>query len=144
MPGLPRAGHDRHVGLPMGSHKGYGIALDRIAVGNSDRVMTGQVSAWMGSDPTQPTGHGAAFVAIDIDAMQPIAQFKNRVDALVEEIHSAPRAEGVERLYVPGEMEWERRRHALVEGILLLPDVVASVTTLAKDLDVALPKSLSS
>jgi LDH2 family malate/lactate/ureidoglycolate dehydrogenase len=66
-----------------------------------------------------PTGHGAAFVAIDIGSMMPIDEFKRRVDAMAREIRQAPRADGADRIYLPGEREWERRQKALVEGIVL-------------------------
>ena len=54
-----------------------------------------------------------------------------RVEALVDEVHAAPRADGVDRLYVPGEMEWERYDRALVEGVELPSDVVSSLTEAA-------------
>jgi len=54
------------------------------------------------------------------------------METLVDEIHAAPRAEGVERLYVPGEMEWERHQRAMQEGIHLPPDVVASLAEAAR------------
>ena len=72
-----------------------------------------------GRRPSVPTGHGAAFVAVDIGAMMPIGEFKRRVDAMAEEIRQSPRAEGADRIYLPGEMEWERRQKALSEGIVL-------------------------
>lgn len=127
--------------LPMGAHKGYGIALliETLSAVLTGAQITRQVAAWMGSDPAQPTGHGAAFIAVDIGAMQPLADFRQRVDALVREIHASPTADGVPRLYLPGEMEWQRRERALAEGIELPPDVVESVQILARDLDLPLP-----
>jgi LDH2 family malate/lactate/ureidoglycolate dehydrogenase len=55
-----------------------------------------------------------------------------RMEALVDEIHAAPRAGGVERLYVPGEMEWDRHARAMKQGIQLPSDVVASLQEAAK------------
>jgi ureidoglycolate dehydrogenase (NAD+) len=46
---------------------------------------------------------------------------------MVDEIHNAPRADGVARLYVPGEMEWERYEIAAKKGIALPSDVVGSL-----------------
>jgi ureidoglycolate dehydrogenase (NAD+) len=51
---------------------------------------------------------------------------------MVDEIHNAPRVEGVDRIYVPGEMEWERYDRAMKEGIQLPPDVVTSLQDAAK------------
>ena len=68
----------------------------------------------------------------------PVEAFKRRVDGLAREIREAPKARGAERIYLPGEMEWERRERALREGIVLPPDVVASVSGLSEDLGVPL------
>ncbi len=59
--------------------------------------------------------------------MMPGGQFARRMEALVEEIHQAPRAEGADRLYVRGEMEWERYAQVMKEGMLLPPDVAGSL-----------------
>lgn len=53
----------------------------------------------------KPTNHGAAFIAINVKAMQPVAAFMQKAEALVDEIHQAPRADDVEQLFVSGEME---------------------------------------
>ena len=38
-----------------------------------------------------------------------------------------PRAGGVDRLFLPGEMEWERHARALRDGVALPTDVLASL-----------------
>ena len=45
----------------------------------------------------------------------------------------APKAKGSDRIYLPGEMEWERRTDAVANGIPLPPDVLASLQGLAED-----------
>lgn len=114
---------------PAAGHKGYGLALliETLAGVLSGASVTWQVGNWLWDDGTRPTGHGAAFVAVDVNTLLPAAEFNRRVEALVDEIHAAPRADGVERLFVPGEMEWERHARAVREGITLPPDVVESL-----------------
>jgi ureidoglycolate dehydrogenase (NAD+) len=126
--------------LPMAGHKGYGIALliETLAGVLTGALLTRQILPWIVSDPAQATGHGAAFLAINVAALMPVADFKRRVAALTKEVHEAPRAAGAERIYLPGEMEWERREQALREGIVLPPDVVASVAGLSEDVGVPL------
>jgi len=119
--------------MPMAGHKGYGIAL---LVETLSGILTGAavtwgVRGWMSDDPAAPTHHGAAFLAIDCDAMMPAGEFGRRMDALIDEIHAAPRADDVERVFVPGEMEWERYDKAMTEGVRLPPDVVASLAEAA-------------
>jgi LDH2 family malate/lactate/ureidoglycolate dehydrogenase len=118
--------------MPMAGHKGYGLALliESLSAVMTGAAITRQVVPWMVGDPSVPTGHGAAFIAIDIGAMMPIGDFKRRVDALTAEIRQAPRAEGADRVYLPGEIEWERRQRALAEGIVLPEDVRLSLREL--------------
>ena len=125
---------------PMAGHKGYGLALliESLSAVLTGAAITRQVGTWAVGDPSVATGHGAAFVAIDIGAMTPIVEFKRRVDAMADEIRQSPRAEGSDRIYSPGEMEWERRQKALVEGILLPEDVRLAVHGLSQELGVEL------
>ena len=62
-------------------------------------------------------------------------QFRQRMAQAIEEIRQSPRAKGVERIYLPGEMEWERREQALREGIDLPEDVTANLRLLADELE---------
>jgi LDH2 family malate/lactate/ureidoglycolate dehydrogenase len=122
--------------LPFAGHKGYGIAM---MIESLAGVLTGSgamhdVHNWVDYDPSLHTDHGGAFLAFNIAAITPIDAFKERVDQMVRDIHDTPKAAGVERLYVPGEIEWENRRKAQTEGIKLPPDVVESLVGLCKDL----------
>ena len=114
---------------PAAGHKGYGLALmvEVLAGLLTGAGVTKQISSWMFADPAKPTGHGAAFIVIDVKAMQSLEKFVQRTESMIEEIHQSSRAEGVERIYVPGEMEWERYNRAHLEGISLPSDVVASL-----------------
>jgi LDH2 family malate/lactate/ureidoglycolate dehydrogenase len=121
---------------PMGGYKGTGIALmiETLSAVLTGAAMTWQVSSWTFSDPSKSTGHGAAFIAMNIEAFMPIAEFKERMDHLIQEIHASEKAEGAERIYVPGEIEFERREKAMVEGIELPDDVVSSLRSLGDEL----------
>jgi len=122
---------------PAAYHKGYGIALliESLSGLLTGAKITWQVASWIHSDPTQSTGHGAAFIAIDVAAIAPREQFNARINDLIREIHAAPAADGVERVLVPHEREWNLRRKALVEGIDLPSDVAGKLTDLANDVD---------
>jgi LDH2 family malate/lactate/ureidoglycolate dehydrogenase len=122
--------------LPMAGHKGYGIALliETLAALLTGAAFTSRVGNWMLSDPSLHTGHGAAFIAINIESMMPLAVFKERIDQTIREIREAPKAAGSERIYLPGEMEWLKREEALEKGIALPEDVVASLRGLGEDL----------
>lgn len=120
--------------LPMAGHKGYGLAVMveiLTAVLTGSAVMS-EVSSWV-LDTPDPTNEGHAFIAVDIGQIMPLAEFEGRMDGMIREIKSAPLAKGAERIYLPGEIELERQEDALVEGIMLPPDIVASLRGLAED-----------
>ena len=50
--------------------------------------------SWIDHDPSLPTHHGAAFLAIDVGQMMPIQTFKDRVDAMIRDIHADPQGQG--------------------------------------------------
>lgn len=129
---------------PAAGHKGYGIALLIEALSGvlSGAAITRSVGSWLHDDGTKPTDHGAAFIAIDIAAMMPPEKFTQRMENLVQEIHDSPRADGVDRIYVPGEMEWERYDRAMREGISLPSDVVASLEEAATIVKLDLKREL--
>jgi hypothetical protein len=128
----------------LGGYKGFGIAfmIEVLAAVLTGSSISNQVLSWTFSEPNTHTGHGAAFMAINIESFMPIDSFKQRMDHLIAEIHSAPRAEHSEhRLYSPGELEFSRREKALKDGIDLPDDVTASLKALAQDLNLSFPPS---
>jgi ureidoglycolate dehydrogenase (NAD+) len=127
--------------LPMAGHKGYGLALwvEILAGALTGAAMLSQVSSWV-VDLPDPTDEGHAFIAIDVGSIMPIQEFKGRIDWLIREIKGSPKAKGSERIYLPGEMEWERRDKALKEGMQLPEDVIASLAGLAEDVGLDLKR----
>jgi ureidoglycolate dehydrogenase (NAD+) len=122
--------------LPFAGHKGYGFALmvECLAGAISGAGMRREIGGWIDMAPSQPTGHGAAFLAFDVGQIESIDRFKKRVDEMIRDIRETPRANGCERICIPGEMEWEKRRKALNEGISLPLEVQANLAELAKEL----------
>ena len=78
-------------------------------------------------------GEEDLIIAIDIGAMMPMEIFKQRVDIMIRGIKDSPKAKGSERIYLPGEMEWEKRREAMANGIPLPEDVRAALRGVAAD-----------
>ncbi len=119
---------------PAAGHKGYGLALliETLSGILSGAAVTWKVGSWLLDDPRQATHHGAAFIVIDVNAIAPAAEFAARMEALIDEIHAAPLAEGTNRLRVPGEMEWERHDRARQSGIPLPADVVFNLRKVAE------------
>jgi ureidoglycolate dehydrogenase (NAD+) len=119
--------------LPMAGHKGYGIALlVEILTG----VLCGgafglEVTSWV--QGPLPVNQSLSFIAIDVGAFMPVAAFRGRMEGLIASIRNSPRAVNADRIYLPGEKEWENREMALRQGLALPPDVLSNLQALADD-----------
>ena len=119
---------------PMAGYKGYGIAamIEILAGILTGAAFTQDVKSWI-DEPAEHINQGHAFMAIDIGAIMPIQQFKDRMDEMIRRIHASPKSQGHDRVYLPGEMEWDRYDDSLVNGIPLPEDVLANLRGLAED-----------
>ncbi|MGI6557416.1 MAG: Ldh family oxidoreductase [Limnochordia bacterium] len=93
--------------LPLG-YKGYGLAVMGEVLCS---VMTGagilsEVLNWL-FNPTKATNTGHVMAAVDIAHYISVDDFKDRMDQMRNELVNCPKAEGVDRIYVPGEIESE-------------------------------------
>jgi len=64
--------------------------------------------------------------------------FAARMAQAIGEISSAPKAEGTERIYLPGEMEWEHFDQTEVEGLILPDDILERMTELSQNTNIPL------
>ncbi|NPV54313.1 MAG: Ldh family oxidoreductase [Firmicutes bacterium] len=121
--------------VPFAGHKGYGLALmvEILAGVMTGAAVTKDIGCWV-RDFEHPCNEGFTFIAIDVGALMPIHDYKARMDALIRQIRNSPKAEGVERIYLPGEMEHEREEKAKVHGIVLGEATLSSLKGLAMDL----------
>ncbi len=104
---------------PIGEHKGVGLAmcfglLSTLLSGAAYGTETGD----MVSGP-KPGVDGHFFLAVNPSFFVAVDELKMRVDKAVRELRTSRRAEGVERLYSPGELELETERRYRIEGIPL-------------------------
>ncbi len=126
---------------PMGAHKGYGLAvlvelLTAILSGGPTSA-SGEIVSWC-FEPEKKNNVSHVFIAINpalFGMEQPVAE---RVEALSEKLHAAPTAAGG-KIFVPGEIEWEKQRKASAEGITLPPEVEQSIRALAEETGLPLP-----
>ncbi len=126
---------------PLGGYKGYGLAL---VVDLLSGILTGgpysfHMAGALADDFTRPTGVGSFFGAIDIAAFMDPVEFKARVDQVIRDIHESPRAVGVERIYIPGEIEAESTAHRRSTGIPLPDVIVQEFVDLGEELGVPFP-----
>jgi LDH2 family malate/lactate/ureidoglycolate dehydrogenase len=100
-------------------------------------VLTGaqvldEVKLWL-ADLPGPLSQGHAFIAIDVGKIVPLDFFKARMDHVIRQIRNSPKAAGADRIYLPGEMEWERHDKAVRDGMLLPDDVILRLEALAAE-----------
>jgi ureidoglycolate dehydrogenase (NAD+) len=81
-------------------------------------------------------GPGSAqfFMTIAVERFQPLDEFKARMDQLIDQLHACPRAPGVDRIYVAGEIEHDLQTRRLREGIPIEDSVLAELDQVARDL----------
>ena len=127
---------------PMSGHKGYGIAflVDAItgALSGGATSIGGDITSWV-LNLAAPNNACHTFVAINPNMFCDESDYADRVEAMATQLRSLPKAKGSERIYLPGEIEWERYAKAKLEGIELPDDVLKSLQDLADDAGLALP-----
>ena len=126
---------------PMAAHKGYGLALliEILSGVLTGAALAGGILSYAYDDPSKPTNHGAAFVAIQIEAMMERAEFEKRMQSLIDEIKNAPKAAGIQHILIPGEHEQKYKAKALKEGVNLPDDVWAKLIDVSASSGIALP-----
>ena len=92
----------------MGGHKGFGLGfLVDILCG----VLSGGVFVEGLPAPNtlpQPGAISHFFGAMRVDAFRDVADFKRDMDEAIRQMKNSPKAPGHDRIYIPGEIEYER------------------------------------
>ena len=123
--------------LPIGGYKGYGLALIfGLLAGTLNGAAMGKDVVDFNADDTTPTNTGHVIVAINVEAFQPVAEFKKSVDALIRDIRASQRLPGVDRIRLPGEGSRAARADRMKNGIPLAAPLAASLGALAAELKI--------
>jgi len=124
--------------LPIGGYKGYGLALIfGMLAGTLNGAAMGKDVVDFNNDDTTPTNTGHAIVAFNVEAFQPVAEFKQSVDGLVRDIRNSKRLPGVERIHIPGEGSHAARADRLKNGVPIPEALLKALNQLAVELGVA-------
>ena len=127
---------------PMAAHKGYGLSimvelLTGILSGGCTS-MGGQIVSWC-FEPEKPNNVCHTFIAINPACFLGSERVSDRVESMAKNLREAPKAKGSERIFTPGEIEWNKFFAAQAKGIELPLDVETSLRELSKESGVALP-----
>lgn len=120
--------------LPVGGHKGYGLALLwEVLTG----VLAGErMAPDVGGDPM---GVSMFCLAVDPTAAIPYEDFVARVDALIDHLHASPTSPDAERVRVPGERGYEIAARYEREGVPVPAEARRQLLALADELGIAAP-----
>ena len=88
-------------------------------------------------------GTGHFFGAMRIDSFQPADHFKEMMDKWIETYKSAKPAKGVDRVLIPGELEFEKEEKILKEGIHVIPAIAKDMKEIAEKLKIDFDDSLA-
>ena len=121
--------------LPIGGHKGYGLALIvGLLAGTLQGAAMGKQVVDFNKDHTSKTNTGQAILVIDLRAFGDPAAFKAQVDSLVRDLRSGERLGGIDRIWLPGEQSHFKRERYRAHGIPVSAGVVADLALLAAEL----------
>jgi LDH2 family malate/lactate/ureidoglycolate dehydrogenase len=128
---------------PIGGYKGYGISL---AVDLLSGVLTGSnygihFPGFLADNMVDPTDVGSVFAAVNVESFMDLPEFTAGVDRALREIKTSTRAEGVERIYIPGEIEFEVKAERLANGIPIPEPVVRDFIALGRELAIPFPEA---
>jgi hydroxycarboxylate dehydrogenase B len=122
--------------LPLGGavgYKGFGLSF-------MIDILAGALS---GAGCIRPdaeyTGDGMLAIALDVRRFTPLADFQQRVAAMVDHVKSCPTAPEFDQIYVPGEIEACQRERRLREGIAIDPAVWTQIEQVCSRFGIAVP-----
>lgn len=127
--------------LPMAQHKGYAIAamMDMLS-----GVLTGSAFGTGVHGPYQTehrSGAGQFMLAIDIAAIQPLAEFNARMNQYIAELKSVPLAQGFDEVVYPGEIEARNDARNRAVGLQLPEDTLVDLRKLGAEYDLQPPST---
>ena len=111
---------NRAIMLPFAEHKGYGFAI-MVEIMTAILGMSGMMSSvhsW-NETPGRDANTGHSFIIVNPAFFGGEEQFRNRIDAMIDELKACPTLDGVKEILYPGELEWRREAAALKDGLEL-------------------------
>ncbi len=124
--------------LPIGGHKGSGLALViGLLAGVMNNAAFGRDVIDFNQPGTEETNTGQFIVAIDVRRFVPPEAFAAGMDRHLGDLRSSKRLPGVDRIRIPGEDRRKRRAERTAGGIALPATLVKQVDELAATLKIA-------
>jgi L-2-hydroxycarboxylate dehydrogenase (NAD+) len=122
----------------LGSHKGYGLGV-------VVDILTGLLAGGMYGNLAQRNppqdeklrlGSSHFFAALRVDYFRPVDEFKAAMDDMLRALKDSEKAEGHDRIYTHGEIEFETEQERRQHGIPYHPVFVKRMRELASQFDI--------
>lgn len=125
---------------PMAGHKGYVLSLGLDIMSG---VLTGsryadKIPHMYDFSKNEPQNIGNWIQAVNIEAFIELDLFKERMDDILRVMKNCDREPGCERIYTPGEIEYETRIKRLQQGIPVSKEVADELNNLSKDYNISI------
>ena len=119
--------------LPFGGYKGYGLGF---IISILTTVLSGTAIAADadGSIIEKTNGIGFNFAAIDISRFVDVDAFRKTVSLSIDRIKQSKKQNGVEEIYIPGEIEWNLYEKSKKDGLVLYNGVASEITRTIQEL----------
>jgi LDH2 family malate/lactate/ureidoglycolate dehydrogenase len=118
---------------PVGGYKGAGLSVmvDLICGGMNQNGFAENIPP---IEAYQQSRHvGQFFMAVNINNFLPLDVFKSMIEIYSRKFHAIPRKSNSDRLYLPGEIEYEKYKERSVKGFPLSPTAVSQLNNLADE-----------
>ncbi|WP_128003507.1 Ldh family oxidoreductase [Piscinibacter defluvii] len=131
--------------LPIGQHKGSAliVANEVVCGALAGALFSFEVSPKlvMGADHHDSWKCGHFVQALDPGAFGDRDAFLRRTSELASALRNAPRAEGVQRIYMPGEIEAELSAQRLRDGLPLAVTTLEALDAVAREVGAPVPSA---
>ena len=123
--------------LPIGGHKGSGLALVLgLLAGTLNGAAFGRDVIDFNYNDADACDTGHFIIALDVNRFLPIAAFKAAIDRHLRDLKLSKPLPGVDAIRLPGEQRQARRAERARDGVPVYPEVVTQLDSLTADLKV--------
>ena len=116
-----------------GGHKGYGLGLFAQILGATLAGASFTPHRLRSQGPSDPDDIGLFFLALNPAAFRPLDDFRDDLDAVLDTLRDAPRADPDVPVRIPGDPEWAARADRAARGIPVAPAVLARLRAIAAE-----------
>lgn len=134
----PRQVLESSLLCPIAGYKGSGLSividaiLGSFAGGGHSHEIVG-INEFTGKSRVT-----SVFAAVQVEALLPLSAFRAAAKAFVSVIKATPKAAGVERIFMPGEIEHEKEAERRRNGLELPPERLSELDEIARRLNLPL------